>query len=207
MEKGATCIHTLCCVSIFFVFLWLEVHRRLYCGNPESGISPFPACHLHSLLWKITREGSRYKFFSQKENTANLLSRKVTVFNRSFPKDTKCVIFRFLSWHRYLCCTLGQQGDCISFIKYQSLWHVSSIYTYKMFLLSLCGRDHMIVWFTPNNAITSRVGFPLVARCTRYNFIGRKRSVTCDGFPFLSTYTTDRHDITEILCKMALNIN
>jgi hypothetical protein len=34
-----------------------------------------------------------------------------------------------------------------------------------------------------------------------------KLSVTSGGTPFLSTNTTDRHDITEILCKMALNIN
>ena len=40
-----------CCVSIFGIFIngcsW-ELHSRIYCGNPESGVCPFPACHLYS---------------------------------------------------------------------------------------------------------------------------------------------------------------
>jgi hypothetical protein len=51
-----------------------------------------------------------------------------------------------------------------------------------------------------------------MARCTRYNIIGSSLSVTfatgrwfSPGTPVFSTNKTDRHDITEILLKVALN--
>jgi hypothetical protein len=49
-------------------------------------------------------------------------------------------------------------------------------------------------------------------RCTRYNIMWYRLSVTCDrsvifsGTPVSSTNKTDCHDITEILLKVALNI-
>jgi hypothetical protein len=39
-----------------------------------------------------------------------------------------------------------------------------------------------------------------MVRCTRYKFVG-----DFPGTPVSSTYKTDRHDITEILLKVALN--
>jgi hypothetical protein len=35
--------------------LWLDVHRRIYCGNPESGVSPFPVCLIYALWWKSAK--------------------------------------------------------------------------------------------------------------------------------------------------------
>ena len=54
---------------------------------------------------------------------------------------------------------------------------------------------------------------PLKERCTRYNIMWWSLSVTCDSSVFFSGYSslvsstnkTDRHDITEILLKVAIN--
>ena len=44
-----------------------------------------------------------------------------------------------------------------------------------------------------------------MARCTRFNIMWESLSVTCDMSVVFSTNKTDRHDITEILLKVALN--
>ena len=52
------------------------------------------------------------------------------------------------------------------------------------------------------------VRLPLRARCTRYNIMWSSLSGTCSRsvvFSGSSTNKTDRHDITEILLKVALN--
>jgi len=49
---------------------------------------------------------------------------------------------------------------------------------------------------------------PIQAKITRYNIIWQSLSVICDRsvvFTGYSTNKTDRHDITEILLKVALN--
>jgi hypothetical protein len=54
---------------------------------------------------------------------------------------------------------------------------------------------------------------PLMERCTRYNIMWWSLSVTCDSSVVFSGYSslvsstnkTDRHDITEILLKVAIN--
>jgi hypothetical protein len=44
-----------------------------------------------------------------------------------------------------------------------------------------------------------------MARCTRYNIMWKSLSVTCDRSVVSSTNKTDRHDIIEIVLKVALN--
>jgi hypothetical protein len=46
---------------------------------------------------------------------------------------------------------------------------------------------------------------PAQTRCTRYNIMWCSLSVTCDRSVILSTNKTDRHDIAEILLKVALS--
>ena len=53
------------------------------------------------------------------------------------------------------------------------------------------------------NVISSN---PAQARCTRYNTMWSSLSVTCGRSMVSSTNKTDRHDITEIMLKVALNI-
>ena len=73
------------------------------------------------------------------------------------------------------------------------------------------------IYYYLNNQCLSPLKFwirtPLMARCTRYNIMWWSLSVTCDssvvfsGYSSLVSFTnkTDRHDITEILLKVALN--
>jgi hypothetical protein len=52
------------------------------------------------------------------------------------------------------------------------------------------------------------VRIPLMTRCSQYNIIWSRLSVTCDRsvvFSVSSTYKTDCHHITETLLKVALN--
>jgi len=68
------------------------------------------------------------------------------------------------------------------------------------------GRDRIVGGFTTTCAkvpITTKVvsSNPAMARCTRYNITDK----VCLGTPVSSTNKTDRHDITEILLKVALN--
>ena len=79
------------------------------------------------------------------------------------------------------------------------------------------GRDRVIVGYTTTYAISVYhhkrcwVRISLMARCTRYNImryclsVPWDRSVVFSGTPIASTTKTDRHDITDILLKVALN--
>ena len=68
-------------------------------------------------------------------------------------------------------------------------------------------RDRMVGGFTTTYETRARTTF--MARCTRYIIIVCQWLVTgrciSPGPAFSSTSTTDRHDITEILLKVALN--
>jgi hypothetical protein len=69
------------------------------------------------------------------------------------------------------------------------------------------GRDRMVVGFTTTRPI-SKVGVrtPFMARCNRYNnkLLAQGRWFS-PGTPASSTTYTSRHDIAEILLKVALN--
>ena len=53
--------------------------------------------------------------------------------------------------------------------------------------------------------LTLWVRIPLMERCTRYNIMWYKNSVTCGRSVVSSTNKTNRHDITEILLEVSLN--
>jgi hypothetical protein len=60
-------------------------------------------------------------------------------------------------------------------------------------------------WFSP---CTLWVWIPHIARCTQYNIMWYSLSVTCDRSVVYSGYSTNktnRHDISKILMKVAVN--
>ena len=60
----------------------------------------------------------------------------------------------------------------------------------------------VIVWYLDIQLRVQSVSITIMARCTRYNI----KVCQCMWFsPVSSTNKTDRHDITEILLKVALN--
>ena len=75
------------------------------------------------------------------------------------------------------------------------------------------GHDRMVVGFTTTCAITTEFvsSNPAHGRCTRYNIMRKSLSATWGRSVFFSRYSssstnkTDRHNITEIQLKVALN--
>jgi hypothetical protein len=91
---------------------------------------------------------------------------------------------------------------------YDKYKNVKTIYSFRKFERGRRGRDRMVVWFTTTCASSAyhhnSYEFELVHDSIQY-YVIKFVSDLRKGTPVSSNNKTDRHDITKIMLKVALN--
>jgi hypothetical protein len=106
--------------------------------------------------------------------------------------------FRFLRWNKRICIRLSKTDQTI----YNCMWH--DLTSNRFFVVTAVDREHL-AWARFELTTLVVIGTDSIGSCkSNYDTINTT-TVTTKNLIDVTTNNTDRHDITEILLKVALN--